>query len=166
MNEIKININKVKITQSYNTKVPTATISYLDKIVSQVTQVNPSGTFSQLPSGNPGLALSFGNDKAVIPLTVQRPDGMSDNDFAIFAINLASSIICESGGNIEIKGSKINLNGDSDQAVLYTKLELQLQALMTAVNAALGTKLDGAGSPGSIAIDFSTAKSESVNIGE
>ena len=164
-----------KTTASTNVsyKLPVISISYLGKTVSQVAQISPIGTFARTPGGSTGLALFMGSDKAVIPFTVKRPDGMNDNDFAIFALNLASSIICRNGGDLELAGSgdikldasNILLNGDSDNVVKYSELNTLLQSLITQVNAAFATKLNGSGSAGSVAVDFTPAKSTTVRVG-
>ena len=63
----------------------------------------------------------------------------------------------QTNGNVEI-------NGDADNAVSYTDLDTALQGLVTATNAALATKLDGAGSPGALALDLSAAKVDTVKL--
>ena len=108
-------------------ELPVISIKYLGKEVSQVLQINPIGTFARAPGGTAGLAIIMGNDKAVIPFTVKRPSGMSDNDFAIFALNVASSIICKSNGDVEI-------NGNSDNVISYTGFDTVIQDLVTKIN--------------------------------
>jgi hypothetical protein len=56
------------------------------------------------------------------------------------------------------------LNGDSDFAVRYTALNTALANFIIAVNAALATKLDGAGAPGALTLDISAAKVEDVKV--
>ena len=66
-------------------------------------------------------------------------------------------------GLIEIKtDGNVEINGNADNAVSYTDLDTALQGLVTAINAALATKLDGAGSAGALALDLSASKVDTV----
>jgi hypothetical protein len=58
----------------------------------------------------------------------------------------------------------INLNGDADFAVRFNALETALQQLVTDINTALGGKLDGSGTPGTITLDVSGAKVDEVKL--
>ena len=66
-------------------------------------------------------------------------------------------------GLIEIKtDGNVEINGNADNAVSYTDLDTALQGLVTAINAALATKLDGAGSAGALTLDLSASKVDTV----
>ena len=58
----------------------------------------------------------------------------------------------------------IELNGTADNAVRFLALDTALQLLVAAVNAALATKLDGAGTAGAVALDISGAKVDEVEL--
>jgi len=74
----------------------------------------------------------------------------------------------DSAGNIvksQIKldnAGNIDLNGDSKKFVTHTELNTALQLLITALNANIGTKLDGGGTPGVLAIDISAAATTTI----
>lgn len=53
---------------------------------------------------------------------------------------------------------EIILNQGTKSAVNFLDLNTQLQLLVTAINAALATKLDGGGSAGALTLDLSTAE--------
>lgn len=66
-------------------------------------------------------------------------------------------------GLIEIKtDGNVEINGNADNAVSYTDLDTALQGLVSAINAALATKLDGAGSAGALTLDLSASKVDTV----
>lgn len=56
------------------------------------------------------------------------------------------------------KDGEIILNQGTKSAVNYVDLNTQLQLLVTAINAALATKLDGSGAAGALTLDLSTAE--------
>lgn len=56
------------------------------------------------------------------------------------------------------KDGEIILNHGTKSAVNYVDLNTQLQLLVTAINAALATKLDGSGAAGALTLDLSTAE--------
>ena len=58
----------------------------------------------------------------------------------------------------------IELNGNADFVVRFTALEAQMQILVTAINAAFATKLNGSGSAGGLVLDLSTAKVDEVKV--
>ena len=62
------------------------------------------------------------------------------------------------------KDGTLELLGTADNAVRYLPLDTALQLLVTAINAALGGKLDGAGTPGAITLDISGAKVDEVKL--
>jgi hypothetical protein len=66
-----------------------------------------------------------------------------------------------------IKGNKdgeIIMNQGTKSAVNFLDLNTQLQLLVTAINAALATKLDGGGSAGALTLDLSTAEVPEVKL--
>lgn len=56
------------------------------------------------------------------------------------------------------KDGEIVLNQGTKSAVNFLDLNTQLQLLVTAINAALATKLDGSGAAGALTLDLSTAE--------
>ena len=62
------------------------------------------------------------------------------------------------------KDGEIILNQGTKSAVNFLDLNTQLQLLVTAINAALATKLDGAGSAGALTLDLSTAEVPEVKL--
>ena len=63
-----------------------------------------------------------------------------------------------------LKTGIIEINGNADFAVRFTALETQMQLMVTAINAAFATKLNGAGAAGGIVLDLSTAKVAEVKL--
>jgi hypothetical protein len=59
---------------------------------------------------------------------------------------------------------ELELNGNADFAVSWTDLNTQLQSLVSAINAALATKKDEAGSAGGLSLDLSSAKVSEVKL--
>jgi hypothetical protein len=70
---------------------------------------------------------------------------------------VAVALWLKGNGTIEIAGA-------ADFAVRFAALNTQLQALVAAINVALGTKDDGAGTAGSLVLDLSTAKVDEVKL--
>lgn len=66
---------------------------------------------------------------------------------------------------IQNDSGNITLNGDTKSFVTHTELDAALQSFITALNITLGTKLDGAGVPGTLSINISTAKTNTVKTG-
>lgn len=59
---------------------------------------------------------------------------------------------------------EIILNQGTKSSVNYADLNTQLQLLVTAINAALATKLDGSGAAGALTLDLSTAEVPEVKL--
>ncbi len=59
---------------------------------------------------------------------------------------------------------EIILNQGTKSAVNYVDLNTQLQLLVTAINGALATKLDGSGAAGALTLDLSTAEVPEVKL--
>ena len=63
-----------------------------------------------------------------------------------------------------LKDGTIEINGNSDYAVSWTDLNMALQTLVTAINAALAVKLDGGGTAGTLTLDISSARVTGVKL--
>ena len=59
---------------------------------------------------------------------------------------------------------EVIINQGTDNAVSWTDLNTALQTLVTAINAAFATKLDGAGAAGALVLDLSLAKVLTVKL--
>ena len=59
---------------------------------------------------------------------------------------------------------EIVLNQGTDSAVKFSDLDTALQLLVTAINGALATKLDGGGSAGALTLDISAAEVPGVKL--
>ena len=75
----------------------------------------------------------------------------------------------DSGGSIAafinlLADGNLELNGSADSAVRFAILDTQLQALVTAINAAFATKSDGSGTAGTLTLDLSNAESPTVKL--
>lgn len=75
----------------------------------------------------------------------------------------------DSDGNVlsyikTVIDNTIELNGNADYAVSWTDLNTVLQTLVTNINAALASKGDGSGSAGTLTLDLSPAKVETVKL--
>ena len=62
------------------------------------------------------------------------------------------------------KDGEIVLNQGTKSAVNFLDLNTQLQLLVTAINSALATKLDGSGAAGSLSLDLSSAEVPEVKL--
>ena len=62
------------------------------------------------------------------------------------------------------KDGEIILNQGTKSAVNYVDLNTQLQLLVTAINSALSSKLDGGGSAGVLTLDITTAEIPEVKL--
>lgn len=75
----------------------------------------------------------------------------------------------DSDGNEEstiklLNDGTIEINGNTDNAVSWTDLNTALQGLVTAINANMGTKLDGAGTPGVLTLSLTGARVNGVKL--
>lgn len=67
---------------------------------------------------------------------------------------------------IDLDGpGNIDLNGNSKKFVTYAELNTALQALVTALNTAFLSKLDGGGSSPALTLDISAAETQTVRTG-
>lgn len=83
-----------------------------------------------------------------------------DGETIIYSTNTAgdtvkSVIKLDNAGNID-------LNGDGKKFVTHAELDTALQAFITALNINIGTKLDGAGTPGTASLDISAAETTTI----
>jgi hypothetical protein len=77
-----------------------------------------------------------------------------------------STIEIDDSGNVNINGSPdVNINGDTRNLVSHTELNSALQILVAAINATFATKVNGAGSPGTLILDISASKVNTVKVG-
>lgn len=79
--------------------------------------------------------------------------------------NGTTKIQIDASGNVKIDGVAIHLNGSSKEFVTHAELDIALQLMVTAINSALATKKDEPGSPGTVTLDISAAKTTTVKTG-
>lgn len=110
------------------------------------------------PKDTKGITLSFGGlvDNTIIIST--------DNDDAPELEEGESCLYNFFGQTIILKDGKININGDSKQLVTHAELNTALQSFVTALNLTFATKLDTAGSPGTLSLDISSSKTTTINV--
>lgn len=77
------------------------------------------------------------------------------------ALSAATAVL----GPMVIGSSGLKVNGDTRSLVTHTELDAALQSLMTALNSALATKFDGAGTAGSLSVDITPAKTDNIKVG-
>lgn len=63
-----------------------------------------------------------------------------------------------------LKTGIIEVNGNVDFAVRFDALEARMQILVTAINAAFATKINGSGAAGGLVLDLSSAKVAEVKL--
>lgn len=73
-------------------------------------------------------------------------------------LKTSAKVIVESAEAVEFMGN-------DDSLVKWPQLDTALQTLVGAINTALGTKLDGGGSPGSLTLDISSAEADKLKTG-
>ena len=79
--------------------------------------------------------------------------------------NGTTKIQIDASGNVKIDGAAIQLNGSSKEFVTHAELDAALQLMVTAINGALATKKDEPGSPGTVTLDISAAKTTTIKTG-
>jgi phage gp45-like len=90
---------------------------------------------------------------------------LEDNDFDSSLSEGERQIKMPSGSYVRLNNDgTIELNGNSNNAVTYAALNAGLQAMLTAINANLALKLDGAGAPGTSTLDISGAEENTVKL--
>lgn len=119
----------------------------------------------------PGIDANPIPDDQGISITLDNSDGktvcigvMADPEIEPGEVKIKSrdSGGAEKGYILWKADGKIELNGNANSAVTFTPLDTALQTLVTAINTALGTKLDGGGSPGTLSLDISGAEEDTV----
>lgn len=65
---------------------------------------------------------------------------------------------------LRVTDDRIELGDDAGYATEWTALNTQFQTFVTAINTALAAKLDGGGTPGTLTLDLSSAKKETVTL--
>lgn len=98
--------------------------------------------------GGHNYALNISVSKGGTVIYSTTPDGQT----------LKSKIELKPDGTIE-------LNGSTKKLVTHAELNTALQLLITALNINLGAKLDGAGTPGVLSLDISTAETSTIKTG-
>lgn len=66
--------------------------------------------------------------------------------------------------HLRVKESQIELNGSTGYATEHTALNTALQTFITALNLLFASKLDGAGTPGTLALNITAAKAAKVRL--
>lgn len=108
-----------------------------------------------IPYTGSNLPTASGDD---LQLTYNNSNVTIKQDGEISIVNENGSLLIKSNGNIE-------QNGNSKSFVTYTELNTALQGLVTAINAAFGTKLDGGGTPGTLVLDISASQTITIKTG-
>lgn len=65
---------------------------------------------------------------------------------------------------LRVTDDVIELGSDAGYATEWTALNTQFQTFVAAINTALAAKLDGGGTPGTLTLDLSSAKKETVTL--
>jgi hypothetical protein len=132
-----------------------------DQDVQTVELFGPSGEDTAPVNGSRVIILQIGN---AWKIAIGVDDGVTptadSGEKILYAINngaIAAKIHLKADG-------KVDLNGGTKSAVSYAALNTALQGLVTAINAALATKQDAPGSPGSLTLDLSAAESATVRL--
>ena len=81
-----------------------------------------------------------------------------------FELQITGDLVLKSDGKVTIDGSEVVLNGAATHAVQFEALSQQWELTLAAINTALGTKLNGAGAPGTLAFTLASAKVEKVKL--
>ncbi len=117
--------------------------------------------------GRPGR----GSRVIVVPVTEKYRVGIAAHNYAlsiepgegettIYSTSadgqtLKATIALDADGNI-------SLNGDTERLAMHGPLNTALQNLVTAINAALATKLDGGGTAGALSLNLAAAEADSL----
>jgi len=123
------------------------------------------GIVSCAPDGTLGLFVPFSGRRGVIAGTnnYQITIDVARGETTIYSTTPDGKTV---KARIDLDGSgNIDLNGDSKKLVTYTALNTALQSLVTAINAALALKSDGAGAAGTLSLDISGAETQTVRTG-
>lgn len=78
----------------------------------------------------------------------------------------STDVIIESDNtDIKVNGINIELNGNTKRFVTYAELNTALQLLVASINTTFATKLNGAGSPGTLTLNISAAETQTIKTG-
>lgn len=132
--------------------------------------LNPNkivGDILMLPNGNIEISSNdaAGADIATLKLTPTGKIELDSQGGTVELTTTGTSIeIKTATGSIKVEGNELELNGNSDFAVSHTDLNLALQGLVTAINTTFATKLDGGGTLGTLTLDLTSAKVDTVKL--
>jgi len=113
-------------------------------------------------------SVAYFKNKSILIVTKSGKKIVIDDVTGITSIeheNGTTKIQIDASGNIKIDGAAIQLNGSSKLLVTHAELDTALQSMVTAINGALATKKDEPGSPGSVTVDISAAKTTTLKTG-
>ena len=113
-------------------------------------------------------SVAYFKSKSILIVTKSGKKIVIDDLTGITSIeheNGTTKIQIDATGNVKIDGTSIQLNGSSKEFVTHAELDTALQSMVTAINAALATKKDEPGSPGTVTLDISAAKTTTVKTG-
>ncbi len=123
------------------------------------------GIVSCAPDGTLGIFVPFSGRRGAIVATnnYQVQIDLARGETTIYSTTQDGKTV---KAQIDLDGDgNIDLNGDSKKLVTYAELNTALQSLVTAINAALALKSDGAGSAGTLTLDISAAETQSLRTG-
>jgi hypothetical protein len=127
-----------------------------------------AGIFSRPPKGSRGVFIPIGVGRryGIVIATHNYQvniDWVDDGGTTIFSTT-ADGATVKARIDLNPDGT-INLNGSSKNLVTWSSLNDSLQTLISGINAALATKQDSAGAPGTLWIDITSAKATTVRTG-
>lgn len=104
---MKIEVAKILNKLRDSKKLPVIEITYLSGKNTQGVLMNPRGSHSSPSINTPCVLLKVDDgNRFIIPITSDRPKGLKEKDYAIFAHDLASVIKLMAGGDIEVNANK------------------------------------------------------------
>lgn len=129
--------------------------------VQTVEYMSATGDDSVPPTGSRVVVLSAGPAwKIAIAAQDEIKPVASEGERILYSQesgSIKAFIALRTDGNAEI-------NGDAKTAVRFSDLDTALQNLVAAINVALGTKLDGGGTAGTLTLDLSAAEAATVKL--
>jgi len=123
------------------------------------------GVVSCAPDGTIGLFIPFSGRRGVVVAThnYQVKIDVARGETTIYSTTADGKTV---KARIDLDASgNIKLNGDTKRLVTYAELNTALQALVTAINTAFASKLDGGGTPGTLSLDISAAETQTIRTG-
>lgn len=120
------------------------------------------GVFGRPTPGTKGVKIDLGGMQIIVAThNYDLQQALVDGETYIYAMDADGTVL----GSLYLnKDSEVVVNGGTDYAVSWTDLNTAMQALVTALNAALGTKMDTPGTPGTLSLDLSSAKVNKVRL--